>query len=194
VTESDQREFWNQRYRAGHGEALPPDPFLAWAYESFVKKDFSVPRDALDVASGVGRHTIWLAEQGWNVTAVDVSDAALETARNRTAPLSIQVNFVREEIETFLDRAQLFDLVVVFLFLDRTLFSRIQNALRPGGILIYKTYTSEQTRFGVGPRNPEHLLNPGELSRAFPGLRVLHCAEIVEQSATAELVAVKPRV
>ena len=193
MTEPDQREFWNQRYSAGHNQDLPPDPFLLWAYDSSVRNHFPELGDALDVASGLGRHSIWLAQRGWNVTAVDVSDAALETARSYTGALSDQVDFVREEVATFLARARQFDLVLVFFFLDRTLFTKIQEALRPGGILIYKTYTLEQKRFDVGPRNPEHLLEAGELSRAFAGLRILHSAEIVEQSATAELVAMKPR-
>jgi tellurite methyltransferase len=67
------------------------------------------------------------------------------------------------------------------------------RALKPGGILIYKTYTAEQLRFRGGPRHPLHLLKHNELLRAFSGLRVLHYRETVREKGVAEFVGWKAR-
>ncbi|HEY4961339.1 MAG TPA: hypothetical protein VII29_10815, partial [Terriglobales bacterium] len=67
----------------------------------------------------------------------------------------------------------------------------IAAALRPGGILIYKTYTSEQQNLSRGPTHPMHLLQSGELQRAFADLEILHYSETVADKAVAELVARK---
>ena len=192
MTQFDERQFWNDRYQAGHGETHSPDPFLTWAYDTFIRNEISTPGFALDLASGLGRHAIWLAERKWTVTAVDISDVAIAKARTQTEAFADRIHFENHPIEDFLERGPLFDLVLCFLFLDRRLFSKVENVIRPGGFLIYKTYTVAQTKLHGGPRNSEHLLDPGELARAFPSLRTLHSAEIEKQTATAELVAMKP--
>ena len=64
-------------------------------------------------------------------------------------------------------------------------------ALKPGGNLIYKTYTTEQKNFAGGPSHPMFLLEPNELLHAFSSLRVLHYHETVQGKGVAELVARK---
>jgi hypothetical protein len=85
-----------------------------------------------------------------------------------------------------------YDLVLVFFYLQRELFPAIFAALRPGGWLIYKTYTTRQRQLGGGPQNPDYLLKPGELQHAFQSMNVLRYQEQVASIATAELVARKP--
>ena len=65
------------------------------------------------------------------------------------------------------------------------------NALRPGGVLIYKTYTELQPRLGKGPTHPMHLLKQNELLRAFSQLNVLHYEETIRDRGVAQLVARK---
>ena len=84
-----------------------------------------------------------------------------------------------------------YDLVVVFFFLQRELFPALAAAIKPGGFLIYKTYTTEQKNFAGGPSHPMFLLQPNELLRAFPSLRVLRYHETISQKGVAELVARK---
>jgi 2-polyprenyl-3-methyl-5-hydroxy-6-metoxy-1,4-benzoquinol methylase len=84
-----------------------------------------------------------------------------------------------------------YDLVVVFFFLQRELFPVLAAAIKPGGHLIYKTYTTEQQRFNGGPSHPMFLLQPNELLHAFPSLRVLHYHETIQERGVAELVARK---
>jgi len=64
-------------------------------------------------------------------------------------------------------------------------------AIKPGGILIYKTYTTEQKNFPGGPSHPMFLLEPNELLHAFRSLRVLRYHETIQEKGVAELVARK---
>jgi hypothetical protein len=65
--------------------------------------------------------------------------------------------------------------------------------LRPGGVLVYETFTIHQRKLGTGPRNPAFLLEPGELPRLFPQLAVVHLWEGITRgpapNATARLLA-----
>ena len=65
-----------------------------------------------------------------------------------------------------------FGAVLVFRYLHRPLASEIVRVLRPGGLLLYETFTRAQTGLGWGPRSPEFLLEPGELPALFPDLVV----------------------
>jgi tellurite methyltransferase len=187
--EDNARMEWNQRYDDGSHASREPDPFFLRAYREFVEPRFKYVGRALDLAGGVGRHALYLAERGWLVTLMDTSDVALKQARRQAEQHDVHI--FAEQID--LTEAQLpedaFDLIVVFFYLERCLFPRIAAALRPGGILIYKTYTTEQLNLGGGPTHPMHLLQSGELQRAFADLEILHYSETVADKAVAELVA-----
>ncbi len=84
----------------------------------------------------------------------------------------------------------------MFRFLFRTLAPAIEAALAPGGLLLYETFTRDQARLDGGPRNPQFLLEPGELRSLFPGLEVLAYEEGTRAGgrpeAHASLAARKP--
>lgn len=187
--------MWNKKYSEGSHSSLDPDPFLMSAYHEFLFG--TSPGLALDVAGGVGRHAIWLAQRGWRVKLVDISEAGVKQAEQnakQTGTASSIAFEVRDlNSEQNLGREQ-YDLVVVFFFLQRELFPALAAAIKPGGHLIYKTYTTEQQRFGggrfsSGPSHPMFLLQPNELLHAFPSLRVLHYHETTQERGVAELVA-----
>jgi hypothetical protein len=70
----------------------------------------------------------------------------------------------------------------------------MRKGLRPGGLLVYETFTVEQAAFGR-PRNPDHLLHPGELQQTFADWEVLHSFEGLKENplrAVAQLVCRKP--
>jgi hypothetical protein len=86
-----------------------------------------------------------------------------------------------------------FEVVMTLFYLERKIFPQIVRAIRPGGLLIYKTPTSAQAKLdggSRGPKNPAYLLEPGELLQLANGLRVLHYREQAGNLATAELVAI----
>jgi len=136
------------------------------------------PGDALDVACGRGRHALWLAEHGWRVTAIDRDAGALREleaeARRRGLPITTESVDLERVDAALPDRA--FDVIVVVHYLHRPLFPRLLAALRPGGVLVYETFTAAQAARGK-PTNPDFLLRPGELHQLVGSLEVLESRE-----------------
>ena len=190
--EIDERAVWNKKHSELSHSSLDPDPFLVSAYEEFLS--CSQPGNALDVAGGVGRHAIWLAHRGWRVKLLDVSEVGIKQAEQnaKSSGTEALVSTEIRDLNTMQDLGrQQYDLVVVFFFLQRELFPALAATLKPGGFLIYKTYTAEQKHFIGGPSHPMFLLEPNELLRAFPSLRVLRYHETIQEKGVAELVARK---
>jgi tellurite methyltransferase len=190
--EFDETASWNKKYSQGSHSSLEPDPFLVSAYEEFVAD--RPAGSALDLAGGVGRHAIWLARRGWRVKLLDISEVGIQQAQknaeNTNTPTSILTEVRDLNVLQDLGREQ-YDLVVVFFYLQRQVFPALATAIKPGGFLIYKTYTTEQKNFSGGPSHPMFLLEPNELLRAFSSLRVLRYHETIQQKGVAELVARK---
>lgn len=119
----------------------------------------------LDVASGGGRHARWLAAQGHAVEAVDRDQNALAAL---AGVASVNTRVADLENAPWPYAGQAFAGVVVVNYLHRPLLPRLLDALAPGGVLIYETFAAGNERFGR-PRNPDFLLQPGELLRAAHG-------------------------
>jgi 2-polyprenyl-3-methyl-5-hydroxy-6-metoxy-1,4-benzoquinol methylase len=149
---------------------------------------------ALDVACGSGRHALWLAERGFSTTALDRDDALVHELHAEAARrgLEVHADVVDLEHEAFaLDRSS-FDVIVVVHYLHRPLFNGLLAALRPGGVLVYETFTRAQAQRGR-PTNPAYLLEPGELLRRVDGLDVLASREgEFEGRMVASVVARRP--
>jgi tellurite methyltransferase len=192
----NERELWNAKYREGSHASLEPDPLLLSAYEDFVESLAAKSGKVLDVAGGVGRHVLWLAQKGWDVTLAEVSEVALAQLQRHAAQRGVKVRPLLADLSTPAGRKLIarhrYDLVLVFFYLERKLFPALLKALKPGGLLIYKTYTVDQLRFSGGPRHSLHLLEHNELLRVFRSLRVLHYREMVKDKAVAEFVGLKP--
>jgi SAM-dependent methyltransferase len=199
--ELDEKARWNRKYTEGSHTSLEPDPLLVRVYDEFLST--RPPGNALDIAGGAGRHALWLADRGWHVKLIDISEAGIEAARKNIANVnhgepssSITVRgLVSPEVvdlNTVTDLgSEQYDLVLVFLYLQRELFPALISALKPGGLIIYKTYNTEHQNFSGGPNNPAFLLRPNELLRAFQSLRVLHYHEALQGKCVTELVAQK---
>lgn len=139
---------------APHG-GLQPSPWVQrWA--ELLPKAASV----LDVACGNGRHTRWLAQQGYRVTAVD-RDA--EAAASLRAIAEVTVADIEEGPWPFAGRV--FDGVVVTNYLWRPLLPVLVASVAPGGVLIYETFAVGNETVGR-PSRPDFLLRPGELLQA----------------------------
>ena len=188
---ADERGKWDRKYSESSHDSSAPDPLLVHAYEDFIQPLFPQPGTALDLAGGLGRHAIWLAERGWRVKLVDISEVGIARARELAGNCVGQINYEVADLTAWTAAGFTYDLVLVFFYLQRDLFPELVNALRPGGLLIYKTYTHVHPKFGKGPTHPMHLLDYNELLRAFPGLRVLHYEETIRDRGVAELVAQK---
>jgi tellurite methyltransferase len=182
---------WNRKYRTSSHSSLQPDPFLPYAYEQFIKPAFPNPGTAMDLAGGIGRHAVWLAGHGWQVTLVDISEVAIAKAQENAEAYRNRITFQCADAAQFKAGRSKCDVLLVFFYLERKILPELINALRPGGVLIYKTYTELQPRLGKGPTHPMHLLKQNELLRAFSKLNVLHYEETIRDRGIAQLVARK---
>jgi SAM-dependent methyltransferase len=137
-----------------------------------------LPREgrALDVASGRGRHAIWLAEHGLTTLALDRDADAIrelnDAARERRLPLRAEVRDLESGEHPF--RGAAYDVIVVVHYLHRPLFPALIEAVAPGGLLVYETFTRAQAARGK-PTNPDFLLEPGELVDLVRPLEWRHC-------------------
>ena len=147
----------------------------------------------LDLACGAGRHAVYLAGLGYRVDAVDLDLAHCEAVRATPGVDWRQVDLERGEWP-FVPGG--YQAVVVTNYLFRPLFPHLVAALAPGGVLIYETFALGQELYGR-PRNPAHLLLPGELLEAMRGqLRVLAYEDVTElddaPKRVQRLCAVRP--
>ncbi|HYL93510.1 MAG TPA: methyltransferase domain-containing protein [Alphaproteobacteria bacterium] len=197
------RTHWDARYTQNPESWTEPDDFLVSAYDEFLAK--LTPGRALDLAGGAGRNAVFLAQRGWQVKLVDISEVGLGLAREKAssidrdaqAPSHAKINslltteIVDLHATTDLGTSQ-YDLITVFYFLRRELFPALVRALKPGGWLIYRTYTIDRLNVPGGPRDPKFLLQPKELLNVFASLKILRYRETQEGKAAAELVGQKP--
>jgi SAM-dependent methyltransferase len=166
----------------------PPSAFVVeWAARAAAR--LPAPRRALDVAMGRGRHACALARLGLRTFGVDRNLEAVRAARDVALVAGVTIDVWCADLTvSSLPRAA-FAMVVVTRYLQRDLFPAIRDATVPGGVVIYETFTSHQRALGWGPRSAAHLLEPGELARAFEGWETLFYEEVSAPEAVARLVA-----
>lgn len=125
----------------------------------------------LDVACGYGRHMRWFAQLGHTVTGIDRSPEAIEAVASVGEGILADIEngpwplMQSGKIKTF-------NAVVVTNYLWRPLLPVLRQSVAPGGILVYETFAAGNETVGK-PSRPDFLLQPGELLREFPGLRVI---------------------
>ncbi|WP_423196642.1 MULTISPECIES: class I SAM-dependent methyltransferase [unclassified Cupriavidus] len=123
----------------------------------------------LDLACGAGRHAVWLAGRGFEVTAVDRDAQAVAAL---PAPIAGRVADL-EQGDWPLAGLPPFDAVVVTNYLHRPLWPHLLAAVAPGGVLVYETFAAGNETVGR-PSRPDFLLRPGELLDVARGpLRVV---------------------
>jgi SAM-dependent methyltransferase len=147
---------------------------------------------ALDVASGSGRHSQLLLQQGMTVTAID-----REPERQPDAQHLAKIAADLETDAGWPLGGQRFDLVVVTNYLHRPILAGIVGAVAPGGLLLYETFAAGNERFGK-PSNPDFLLRPGELKAAAlaGGLEVIAYEEVelgAPRPAVVQRIAARAR-
>lgn len=166
----------------------PPSPFVA-RWLPVLRTQLDTRLDTLDLAMGGGRHTRLAAELGFRVFGVDRDLPRVRSARTgalRRAGLWVA------DLEATPLPTQRFDLIICTNYLQRTIWDTVRDAIRPGGFVIYETFTVAQREHGTGPRSPAFLLRPGELREVFDDWDVWHDEEPREPASVAQVVARKP--
>jgi tellurite methyltransferase len=152
---------WDEKFKAGYGANGKPEPILIEAVSKIA------PGHALDLACGLGRNSIYLANRGWQVTALDSSQVAVTSL-----PTQIDAHLVDIESPDFQIPADTYDLICDTLFLYRPVFPKIRKALKPGGLFVAVIPMADET-----PMNPAYLVEPGELQDLFSDWTILHYYE-----------------
>ena len=149
---------------------------------------------ALDVACGAGRHALLLAALGLDVLGVDRDSERIDTLRNTAQRLGLPIvaEVVDLEAKDVTLGTEAFQLIVGVHYLHRPLFPALVDALAPGGVLFYETFTVAQKKHGK-PSNPDYLLQHGELALLVHGLEILSERDgEFEGRCVASTVARKP--
>jgi tellurite methyltransferase len=125
---------------------------------------------AIDLACGAGRNTLYLADLGWNVTAVDGSEKAIELVQLRSATRGLQVHTKVADLTApdFTLQPAEFDLVLIAYYLQRDLLAKVKAAVRPSGVVVAIAHTPES-----GEKWSEKRAAPGELRNLFNGWELL---------------------
>lgn len=175
---------WDERY-AGRE--------LLWSAEPnrFVAEEVGglAPGRALDLAAGEGRNAVWLAEGGWQVTAVDFSAIGLDKGRDLARRRGVDVDWVLADLAAWFPPPAAFDLVLLcYLHVDRALFRRVlrdaAEALAPGGVLLVIGHDRHNLTEGHGgPQDPAILYTPEEVAGTLEGLEVQRAERVLRPVA-----------
>ena len=171
MTTFDHEAFWSARYRDIGDDYLfgtAPNRFLASQAASF-----GAGMRVLSVADGEGRNAVWLAEQGCQVTATEISPVALEKAAKLARGRNVAVDFVQADILNWDWPQEEFDAVVGIFIQFATPAERprqlagMKQAVKPGGLLLLQGYTPKQLEYKTGGPSAVENLYTAEMLRAF---------------------------
>ena len=168
------KRHWDLKYEQGLPSLTKPDPFFVSAYETFVNETSHHLQKALDLAGGLGRHALWLAQTGWAVTVVDISEVALQRLHETSAALQLDLKLHCGDVADYDLQGEQFDLIVLFYHLDRRLFAPIIRGLKPGGLFFCKMRTRLEIELPIPAATDDPLLGRDELESLLPGLVMLH--------------------
>jgi SAM-dependent methyltransferase len=189
LSSKEQKSHWDRKYEEGLPSLTEPDPFFLSAYERFVEPVFPNAGSALDLACGLGRHALWLANRNWRVSGVDLSEVAIEKLNRVALERKVDLDLFVGDASGYEFVPTRFDLIVLFYHLDRRLFPRIVSALKPGGVLISKM----SLRWDVA--GLDDVLHRNELPSLVPELQALHHQERpVRDRGVVEFVGKKEEV
>ncbi|PYQ29032.1 MAG: hypothetical protein DMF56_12175 [Acidobacteria bacterium] len=160
---------WNERYRTREEIDREPASLLVQAACDLT------PRCALDLACGAGRNAFWLADRGWNVTAIDGAPEAIRIVGELDPRIDARVLDL-ESGATLPFEDESFDLVAILFYLHRPLFAEAKRVVRRGGVVV-----------AAARMSGTYAIAAGEMRAAFEDFDVLQERE----GEIAEIIARK---
>ena len=181
------KERWDLKY--GKEEYLfgkEPIPFLTQHVNLLPKGK------VLDVAMGEGRNGVFLATQGFQVIGVDISEIGLTKARKLAADKGVTVETRVQDLDRYEPERNVYDVVLCTYYLQRDLFPRLKDAVKPGGMIVVETYSMDHVRYK--PEFPkEYLLRTNELLEIFKDFTILRYQVVDDGTAVfSSIIAQKP--
>jgi 2-polyprenyl-3-methyl-5-hydroxy-6-metoxy-1,4-benzoquinol methylase len=188
---ADQKR-WDDRFgKKEFAFGKEPNPLLK-RYIHFLPKG-----RVLDIAAGEGRNSVFLAQNGFEVDAVDISEKGLKKAQKLAKEKGVKINTFLVDLDQYQIEKEQYDLIANFYFLRRRLIPRIKQGLKKGGKVVFETYLLEHRKLGTGgPKQAKYFLKPNELLRLYKNFRILFYREGIfreggRKKAVASLIAEK---
>ncbi len=171
--------MWDERYSAEeYVYGISPNEFLA-------EKVSCIPKGrVLSLAEGEGRNAVFLAKEGYSVTAVDASLVGLNKARGLAAKNDVVVEFIHADLADYdLGEDKWEGIVSIFCplpsSLRKELYKKVIPALKQNGVFLLEAYTPDQLKHGTGGGNSVDVMQTVESLRLeLTGLRFKHLAEL----------------
>lgn len=184
-----QRDLWNGRYsQKGTVWGAEPNQFVADRTKGMT------PRRVLDLGSGQGRNAIYLAQQGHQVVAVDISDVATAQARELALEVGVDVDFIAADLESWESPEAAFDLVVLAYMqapavIRKWIHAEAARALVDGGQVLVVGHHLDNLEHGVGgPPIAEVLFDERDLAGDFADFDVIENSRVLRQVDKGDVV------
>jgi SAM-dependent methyltransferase len=167
------RDFWNGKYNDPKSDFNHrPNRFLIEAVAG------RHPGDAIDLGMGEGRNAIYLAQQGWRVTGVDLADAGVAQAKKRASELGVKLDAVVDDLDHYNFGQARWDLIILFYMHawyhggKPSVPRRLREALKPGGLLVIEGYAGAEA----------FMFQPNELLRDFSAFKILRYEDVMGEA------------
>jgi tellurite methyltransferase len=175
----DIKKYWDQKY-SKKKYLFGKNPSL------FLQKNiqYLIPNSKiLDMGMGEGRNAIFLSENGFNVTGIDISSVAIKKAHRFAKEKKVKIKTIIASLNDYKFHENTFDAIISIDFVDRDLVNKMKKWVKPGGIIIYEAYTTKQrNRPGFKTRDPRFFLHSQELLTLFPKSTILKFEEPIHES------------
>lgn len=199
-----QDNTWHQRFSGSeYYYGLEANDFLK-AASKYIPEGSSV----ISLGEGEGRNSVYLAEQGHHVTAVDIALSGLKKTSELAAKRGVAVQAEHADLGTYeLAEGAWGAAINIFCHMPKAnrahLHQQIIKGLQSGGVFICECYSTEQLAFGTGgPKDVNLLYTAEELQQDFADLEIVHLAKIEREiheglghsgmSSVIQLIARKP--
>jgi len=173
------KKMWDEEYNVEHYVyGIEPNIFLAENVRVIPKGN------VLSLAEGEGRNAVFLAKQGYTVTAVDVSSVGLAKAKKLAEENNVSINFVHADLEQYDMGQEKWDgIVSIFCHFPkearRKLYSKVISGLKDNGVFLLEAYTPSQLLHGTGgPPSEDMLVSKEKLTEELKGLNFNHLIEL----------------
>lgn len=172
----DPKHKWNKKHQeriSRHGNPLPNPRLMKLS--SYI----STGGNALDFACGLGPNSLYIAERGLHVKAVDISDIAIQYVKEQAEKRQLSIDPVVSDLTDWKNMnlmIQSFDLIIITYYLDRTIFPRLKSMTKKDGYLFMETYFVSPSSKGDAV-SERFKLKPGELLSVFQDWQILFYEE-----------------
>ncbi|MCH7739299.1 MAG: methyltransferase domain-containing protein [Chloroflexi bacterium] len=189
-----EKSDWEERYSSGSYKARPwPSDLL----EEWLPR---MPKGrALDIPSGTGRNALYMAENGFEVDAVDISGSALEILNESARERGLRIRCHEIDLDQGSPPEPPYQLLVSCFFLNRNIIPRMKEWVADNGFIVFEQHMVTPLEVH-GPSTQQWRVQPNELLRLFADFRVVHYEEGIfthqrdgaeRTNALARLVACK---